>query len=66
MIRTDECATGDYGEKYVHYILYDWKSGKKATDSRYSDQLKLYAYKILSKIKNPNLEQLKFHAYEVF
>lgn len=49
-----------------HYILYDWKSGKKPLENRFTDQLKLYSYKILSKLKNIDYEKIKFHTYEVY
>lgn len=48
------------------YIIYDRKSGKKPIENRFTDQLKLYSYKILSKLKDIDYKKLKFHTYEVY
>lgn len=50
------------------YIIYDRKSGKipeKAPDS-ISDQLKVYAYKILQKIWYDKIDDFEVEAYEIF
>ena len=50
------------------YIIYDRKSGKipeKSPDS-ISDQLKIYAYKILQKVGLEKIDDLDVQAYEVF
>ena len=63
-------AQPDFGiiTKDKKYIIYDRKSGKipeKSPDS-ISDQLKVYAYKILQKIWLENLDNIDVQAYEVF
>lgn len=63
-------AQPDFGiiTKDKKYIIYDRKSGKipeKPSDS-ISDQLKVYAYKILQKVGLENLDSIDIQAYEVF
>lgn len=63
-------AQPDFGiiTKDKKYIIYDRKSGKipeKPSDS-ISDQLKVYAYKILQKVGLENLDNIDIQAYEVF
>jgi len=50
------------------YIIYDRKSGKipQKDPNSISDQLKVYAYKILQKIWLENLDSIDVQAYEVF
>jgi len=63
-------AQPDFGiiTKNKKYIIYDRKSGKipEKDPNSISDQLKVYAYKILQKIGLENLDNIDIQAYEVF
>ena len=50
------------------YIIYDRKSGKipEKSPNSISDQLKIYAYKILQKVGLERIDHLDVQAYEVF
>lgn len=50
------------------YMIFDWKTWKvPATESdTISDQLKVYAYKILSKIWISKFNEIKIHCNEIF
>ena len=63
-------AQPDFGiiTKDKKYIIYDRKSGKipQKDPNSISDQLKVYAYKILQKVGLENLDNIDIQAYEVF
>lgn len=63
-------AQPDFGiiTKDKKYIIYDWKSGRipQKDPNLISDQLKVYAYKVLQKIWLENLDNIDVWAYEVF
>ena len=50
------------------YIIYDRKSGKipEKDPNSISDQLKVYAYKVLQKIWLENIDNIDVQAYEIF
>lgn len=55
-------------DKKKTYIIYDWKSGRpRAEASDYiSDQLKVYAYKMLLNVGMDHFENIDIYCYEVF
>lgn len=57
---------GENGKK--RYIIYDRKSGRERNKSSdfVSDQLKVYAYKMLLKIWMENFDNVEIYCYEVF
>ena len=63
-------AQPDFGiiTKDKKYIIYDRKSGKipQKDSNSISDQLKVYAYKILKKVGLENMDDLDVQAYEIF
>jgi len=57
---------GENGKK--RYIIYDRKSGRERDeeDGFVSDQLKVYAYKMLLKLGMENFDNVEIYCYEVF
>jgi hypothetical protein len=54
-----------FGEN--NYLILDWKSGKESLDvSGITDQLRMYALKILLKQKNTQLEGRNIDVYEIY
>lgn len=49
------------------YLILDWKSGKEKLDNDWiTDQLRVYALKVLLKQKNTKLDNRKIEVYEVY
>lgn len=57
---------GESGKK--RYIIYDRKSGRERDEGQdfISDQLKVYAYKMLLKIGMEKFDEVEIYCYEVF
>lgn len=51
----------------TEYLILDWKSGKEdVLNDGISDQLKVYALKMLLKKGTSSLDGMKIEAYEVY
>lgn len=62
-------ASPDFGIMFGenNYLILDWKSGKESLDvSGITDQLRMYALKILLKQKNKDLWNRQIDVYEVY
>ena len=62
-------ASPDFGVTFsdTEYLILDWKSGKEdVLNEGLSDQLKVYALKMLLKKGTTSLDGMKIEAYEVY